>query len=170
MLSANEGGKAVTLSISSGAFANGREIPRRYTCDGVNVSPPLEWSGVPPDTQSLALIVEDPDAPDPKAPRTIWIHWILYNIPPSIHAIPEDLARHGLPAGALSGVNDWVKSGYGGPSPPIGSHRYYHRLYALNAVLPDLHGPRKPALLQAMHGKVLAEAALMGTYARRASP
>lgn len=159
----------MSLSISSGAFADGSAIPKRYTCDGANVSPPLAWSGVPADTQSLALIVEDPDAPDPQAPKTTWIHWILYNMPPTLRALPEDVARHGLPAGALDGVNDWLKAGYGGPCPPIGTHRYFHRLYALSAVLPDLQGPRKSALVKAMHGKVLAEAALIGIYARQAS-
>jgi Raf kinase inhibitor-like YbhB/YbcL family protein len=158
----------MTLSIRSGVFLDGGAIPERYTCDGANVSPPLDWSGVPADAQSLALIVEDPDAPDPKAPKTTWIHWILYNIPPSVRAIPEDAARHGVPAGTLKGINDWIKPGYGGPCPPIGRHRYFHRLYALGIVLPDLNGPRKAALLQAMQGKVLAEAVLMGTYARRA--
>jgi Raf kinase inhibitor-like YbhB/YbcL family protein len=159
----------VSLSISSAALADGQPIHKRYTCDGANVSPPLEWSGVPSNAQSLALIVEDPDAPDPKAPKTTWIHWILYNIPPSVHELREDVARYGLPAGVLEGVNDWTRTGYGGPCPPVGSHRYFHRLYALSALLPDLHGPRKSTLLQAMRGKVLAEAALMGVYARRAS-
>jgi Raf kinase inhibitor-like YbhB/YbcL family protein len=143
----------VTLPIRSGAFANGQRVPGRYTCDGANVSPPLNWSGVPA-----------------YAPKTTWIHWILYHIPPTVRAFPEDLARHGAPAGALDGGNDWMKSGFGGPCPPVGSHRYFHRLYALSAVRPDLHGPRKSPLLQAMRGKVLAEAALKGTYARRASP
>lgn len=156
----------MSLSISSQAFADGRPIPKQYTCDGANVSPPLDWSGVPANAKSLALIVEDPDAPDPAAPKTTWIHWILYNIPPAVHGLPEDLARHGVPAGALDGLNDWMKTGYGGPCPPIGSHRYFHRLYALSAVLPDLRRPRKAALVQAMHGKVLAEAALVGRYAR----
>src|SRR5271166_4100550 len=105
----------MTLSIRSAAFANDRPIPEDYTCDGANVSPPLEWSGVPSNAKSLALIVEDPDAPDPAAPKTTWIHWILYNIPPSVPALPEDLARHGAPAGALDGLNDWMKTGYGGP-------------------------------------------------------
>jgi Raf kinase inhibitor-like YbhB/YbcL family protein len=108
----------VTVSVKSGAFANGEPIPERYTCDGANVSPPLHWSGVPSNAQSLALIVEDPDAPDPNAPKTTWIHWILYNIPPTVRAFPENLARHGLPAGALDGLNDWMKIGYGGPCPP----------------------------------------------------
>ncbi len=158
----------MALSISSAAFANDRPIPKRFTCDGANVSPPLEWSGVPANAKSLALIVEDPDAPDPDAPKTTWIHWILYNIPPAVPGLTEDLARHGAPAGTLDGLNDWMKTGYGGPCPPIGSHRYFHRLYALSVVLPDLHRPRKAALVQAMHGKVLAEAALVGRYARPA--
>jgi Raf kinase inhibitor-like YbhB/YbcL family protein len=157
----------MTLSMSSPAFANDGLIPRQYTCDGTNVSPPLAWSGVPSNTRSLALIVEDPDAPDPAAPTTTWIHWIVYNIPPGIHELSQDVARHGKPAGALDGLNDWLKPGYGGPCPPIGTHRYFHRLYALSAVLPDLQRPRKAALVQAMHGKVLAEAALVGRYARR---
>ncbi|MGO9514400.1 MAG: YbhB/YbcL family Raf kinase inhibitor-like protein [Steroidobacteraceae bacterium] len=159
----------MTLAISSAAFANDRPIPKRYTCDGADLSPPLEWSGVPLNAKSLALIVEDPDAPDPEAPKTTWIHWILYNIPPTVHELPEDSARHGVPAGALEGLNDWVRTGYGGPCPPVGRHRYFHRLYALSAVLPDLHRPRKSALVQAMQGKVLAEAALVGLYARQAS-
>ncbi|MGO8975367.1 MAG: YbhB/YbcL family Raf kinase inhibitor-like protein [Steroidobacteraceae bacterium] len=159
----------MALSISSPAFVNDGSVPRQYTCDGTNVSPPLQWSGVPSDAKSLVLIVEDPDAPDPEAPKTTWIHWILYNIPPSIHELPADLARHGMPAGALDGLNDWLKTGYGGPCPPIGTHRYFHRLYALSAVLPDLQRPRRSTLMQAMHGKVLAEAALVGLYARRSA-
>jgi len=157
----------MALSISSPAFVNDGLIPRQYTCDGANVSPPLHWSGVPSNAKSLALIIEDPDAPDPEAPKTTWIHWILYNIPPNIDQLPEDLARHGIPAGALDGLYDWLRTGYGGPCPPIGTHRYVHRLFALSAVLPDLHGPRKSTLVQAMHGKVLVEAALVGLYARR---
>jgi Raf kinase inhibitor-like YbhB/YbcL family protein len=159
----------MTLSITSAAFSNGGWVPQQYTCDGANVSPPLEWTGVPTSAKSLTLIVEDPDAPDPEAPKTTWIHWIVYNIPPSNHGVPEDLVRHSIPAGALEGVNDWLKTGYGGPCPPIGTHRYFHRLYALSDALPDLHRPRKSTLVQAMHGKVLAEAALVGLYARRST-
>jgi hypothetical protein len=157
------------LSLKSAAFANGDPIPQRYTCDGADVSPPLEWSGVPPNAKSLALIVEDPDAPDPEAPKTTWIHWILYNISPSLHGLPEDLTHHGMPPGILEGLNDWKRPGYGGPCPPVGNHRYFHRLYALSELLPDLHRPRKSVLVQAMHGKVLAEAALVGRYAHRVS-
>lgn len=154
-------------AISSAAFSHGGSIPKRYTCDGADVSPPLEWSRVPSNAQSLALIVEDPDAPDPKAPQTTWIHWILYNIPPSVHGLAEDVAKHGVPSGALDGINDWRRRGYGGPCPPVGTHRYFHRMYALSVVLPDLHGPGKLTLVKAMHGRVLAEAALLGLYARR---
>lgn len=158
----------MSMSIRSPAFASGGLIPPRYTCEGDDISPPLEWSGVPELTKSLALIVEDPDAPDPQAPQTTWIHWVVYDIAATVHALPENAALRGLPAGALSGRNDWGKSGYGGPCPPVGQHRYYHRLYALSEVLPDLKEPRKPALVRAMHGKLLAEASLLGLYGRKA--
>ena len=154
----------MTLLIGSAAFANNSPIPTRYTCDGLDVSPPLEWSGIPASAKSLALIVEDPDAPDPEAPKTTWVHWVLYNISPGVSGLLEDAARK-IPAGALDGLNDWMRTGYCGPCPPIGRHRYFHRLYALSVVLADLHKPRKSKLLQAMHGKVLAEAALVGLYA-----
>lgn len=156
----------MTLSLKSAAFAPDGPIPPRYTCDGADVSPPLKWQGVPADAKSLALIIEDPDAPDPAAPKTTWIHWILYNIPPALRELPEDLARHGLPPGVLEGLNDWKRTGYGGPCPPIGTHRYFHRLYALNGLLPDLRRPCKSMLAHAMQGKVVAEAVLVGRYAR----
>lgn len=156
----------MNLLISSAAFADNCPIPKRYTCDGLDVSPPLQWSGIPSNAKSLALIVEDPDAPDPQAPKTTWVHWILYNIPPTITGLPEDITHHVVPAGALDGLNDWMRTGYGGPCPPVGRHRYFHRLYALSVVLPNLHRPRRSKLLQAMHGKVLAEALLVGLYAR----
>jgi Raf kinase inhibitor-like YbhB/YbcL family protein len=157
----------MTLSLKSAAFANDGPIPQRYTCDGAGVSPPLEWQGVPTDAKSLALIVEDPDAPDPAEPKTTWVHWILYNIPSTISGLPEDLVHHHMPSGILEGLSDWNKTGYGGPCPPIGNHRYLHRLYALNEMLPDLRRPRKSVLAQAMQGKVVAEAVLVGRYARR---
>ncbi len=159
----------MNMSIQSSAFAAGGLIPVRYTCEGDDRSPPLEWSGVPARTRSLALIVEDPDAPDPRAPQTTWIHWIVYNIPATVHALPENAARAALPAGALSGRNDWGKTGYGGPCPPVGQHRYFHRLYALSEVLPDLKEPRKSVLVRAMHGKMLAEASLLGLFGRTAA-
>jgi Raf kinase inhibitor-like YbhB/YbcL family protein len=156
----------MTMSLKSVAFAHDGPIPQRYSCDGADVSPPLEWRGVPTDAKSLALIIEDPDAPDPAAPKITWIHWILYNIPPTLSGLPEDLARHGMPPGTLEGLNDWKRTEYGGPCPPIGNHRYFHRLYALSEVLPDLRRPRKSTLAQAMQGKVVAEAVLVGRFAR----
>jgi Raf kinase inhibitor-like YbhB/YbcL family protein len=155
---------AVTLSIHCSAFAQGAAIPKRYTCDGDDVSPPLSWSGAPAGAKSLVLVIEDPDAPDPAAPKTTWVHWILYNIPPSTASLAEDAARHGLPPGTLSGRNDWGRTQYGGPCPPIGRHRYFHRLFALDGLLPDLRGPNRSSITRAMHGHVLAEAELIGTY------
>ncbi len=154
----------MTLSIKCDAFAPGGAIPKRYTCEGDDVSPPLAWSGLPAGTKSLALIIEDPDAPDPQAPKTTWVHWVLYNLAPTATSLAENAMQHGLPQGTLLGRNDWGRTGYGGPCPPIGRHRYFHRLFALDVLLPDLHGPRKAPLEKAMRGHILAEAALMGTY------
>ncbi|HEX9700972.1 MAG TPA: YbhB/YbcL family Raf kinase inhibitor-like protein [Acidobacteriota bacterium] len=152
------------LELRSSAFSHEGKIPTEYTADGRDISPPLSWSGAPEATQSLALIVDDPDAPDPANPRTTWVHWVLYNLPPSV----TGLARDGdeLPEGAREGLNDWGRTGYGGPAPPIGRHRYFHKLYALATVLPDLHQPSKEELLKAMEGHVLASAELIGTYAK----
>ncbi len=150
------------MKISSSAFRPGGAIPSRYTCDGDDVSAPLAWSGVPREAKSLVLVVDDPDAPDPEAPQMTWIHWVLYNLPPDCGGLPEAVDE--LPAGAREGVNDWRRTGYGGPCPPIGTHRYFHRLYALDAVLPDLHGPTRAELDAAMRGHVIAEAELVGTY------
>jgi Raf kinase inhibitor-like YbhB/YbcL family protein len=150
--------------LTSPAFANNGKIPAQYTCDGVDISPPLSWSDAPQGTRSLALIVDDPDAPDPKAPKVIWVHWVIYNIPADVTSLPEDAARHGLPAGAQQGLNDSKRVGYNGPCPPIGRHRYFHKLYALDTVLQDLGHPTKAQLVSAMQGHVLAEAQLVGTY------
>ena len=150
--------------LSSPAFANNGKIPAQYTCDGVDISPPLSWSDAPQGTRSFALSVDDPDAPDPKAPKVIWVHWVIYNIPADVQSLPEDAARHGLPAGAQQGLNDSKRVGYNGPCPPIGMHRYFHKLYALDTVLQDLGHPTKAQLLSAMQGHVLAEAQLVGTY------
>lgn len=155
----------MTLMLTSPAFAPGGEIPRVHTCQGGDVSVPLAWHGVPAGTKSLALIVDDPDAPDPRAPRMTWVHWVLYNMPPAAAGL--DAGAKQLPPGTLEGLNDWKRTGYGGPCPPVGRHRYFHKLYALDAVLPDLGHPTKPALERAMHGHVLAEAALIGTYEKR---
>lgn len=155
------------LAIHSPAFADGGEIPTRFTCEGDDVSPALEWSGVPAGTKSLALVVDDPDAPDPKAPKMVYVHWVLYGLPPSATGLPEGVARSALPPGAKEGLNDWKRLGYGGPCPPIGRHRYYFKLYALSEALGDLGKVTKAKLLDAMKGKVIEEAAVMGTYQKR---
>ena len=150
------------MFITSSAFLSGESIPSLHTCEGRNVSPSLAWGGVPPGAKSLVLMVDDPDAPDPAAPRMTWVHWLLYNLPIDGTGLPE--AVQVLPAGCLQGLNDWKRTGYGGPCPPIGRHRYFHKLYALDAVLPDLGTPDKKRLEQAMLGHVIAEAQLIGTY------
>lgn len=156
----------MSMIIESASFQHHGEIPPRHTCDGQNISPALSWQNVPAGTRSLALIVEDPDAPDPDAPRTIWVHWVLYNIPAGTNGLHESVSAKELPAGTLQGVNDWKNYGYGGPCPPIGKHRYYHRLFALDAVLPDLKHPTKARLEQAMQGHIIAQASLVGLYKR----
>jgi hypothetical protein len=153
------------LKITSTAFEHDGTIPKRFTCEGSDVSPPLGWSGVPAGTRSLVLIVDDPDAPDPAAPKLTWVHWVLYNLPADSTGLPE--GAHSLPAGTLEGTNDWKRTGYGGPCPPIGRHRYFHKLYALDVTLPDLKRPGKKELEKAMHGHVLAEAQLVGTYQKQ---
>ena len=150
--------------LASPAFANNGSIPKQYTCEGTDISPPLRWSGVPQGTKSFALIIDDPDAPDPRAPRMTWVHWVVYDIPADAQGLPEDAAKSGLPAGARQGLNDWKRAAYGGPCPPIGRHRYFHRLYALDTVRPDLGPVTKSQLLDAIKGHVIAEAQLIGTY------
>ncbi len=157
----------MTLTIRSTAFAADREIPSLYTCEGEDVSPPLAWSGIPSGTKSLALVVDDPDAPDPAAPKMTWVHWVLYDIPADCAALPEAANAAALPAGTREGTNDWGHTGYGGPCPPIGRHRYFHKLYALDTVLPNLGRPRKAALEKAMQGHILAQATLVGTYRKK---
>ena len=153
----------VPLSLSSSAFANGAEMPARYTCDGGDVSPPLSWSGVPAAARSLALIVDDPDAPDPQEPRMIWVHWVLYNLPPDSAGLAEAAPP---PAGAIAGINDFQRTRYGGPCPPVGRHRYFFKLYALDRTLPELGHATKAPVERAMAGHILAEAQLIGTYQR----
>jgi len=155
------------LSISSTAFAPHGEIPVRFTCEGEDLSPPLAWAGAPAGTKGFALIVDDPDAPDPAAPRMTWVHWVLYDLPASANGLPEAVAAAALPAGTREGVNDWKRTGWGGPCPPIGRHRYFFKLYALDTVLGDLSRPTQAALEQAMAGHVLARAELVGTYQKR---
>jgi Raf kinase inhibitor-like YbhB/YbcL family protein len=154
------------MSINSSAFTQNGDIPQRYTCDGEDISPPLAWSDLPEGTKSLVLIVDDPDAPDPAAPKMTWVHWVLYNIPPDASGLQEAIAPSHLPPGTLEGINDWKRTGYGGPCPPIGRHRYFHKLYALDAVLPDLGKPTKAALEKAMEGHVISAVELIGTYER----
>ena len=157
----------MTLNLTSSAFGHGGEIPPRCTCEGQDLSPDLAWAGVPVGTRTLVLIVDDPDAPDPAAPKMTYVHWVLYNIPATAAGLPEGISSAGLPTGTREGVNDWRRTGYGGPCPPIGRHRYFHKLYALDTVLPDLHRPTKPALEAAMQGHVLGQAELMGTYQKK---
>lgn len=152
------------LKLTSSAFAHSGAIPRRYTCQGDDISVPLAWSGAPVATKSFVLIVDDPDAPDPKAPRMTWVHWVLYNLPQSSSALPEGVPAGALPKGTLEGLNDWKRTGYGGPCPPIGRHRYFHKLYALDTLLPAIESPTKADLEQAMKGHVLEKSELIGTY------
>lgn len=155
------------MKLTSTTFTHEGAIPAPYTCEGRDISPQLAWSDVPAGTRSLVLIVDDPDAPDPAAPKMTWVHWLLYNIPPTTNELPEAIAPADLPPGTGEGINDWQRTGYGGPCPPIGVHRYFHKLYALDTMLPDLGQPTKTALEAAMAGHVLAQAVLMGTYIKQ---
>ncbi|RQW04475.1 YbhB/YbcL family Raf kinase inhibitor-like protein [candidate division KSB1 bacterium] len=155
----------MSLTLESPVFQHQGDIPALYTCDGKDISPPLGWSGVPPDARSLALIVDDPDAPDPARPRRIWVHWILYNLPAAAE-LPEGVRPRDLPAGARQGLNDSNRIGYGGPCPPIGKHRYFFKLYALDIVLPDADKMTKPQLEKAMQGHIVAQTELVGLYQR----
>ena len=157
----------MSLSITSPSFEPRGEIPAKYTCEGQDVSPALSWSGVPNGAKSLALIVDDPDAPDPKAPNMTWVHWVLYGLPATAKGLPEGVSDEDLPDGTRQGQNDWKRSGYGGPCPPIGRHRYFFKLYALDTVLPDLGAPTKAALEKAMEDHILAKAELVGTYQKK---
>ncbi len=157
-----EGGGKMTISITSTAFTDGEMIPRDYTCDGRNISPPLAFADVPEGAKSLAIIVDDPDAP-----MGTWVHWVLYNIPNTVSGVPAGIASDRvLPNGAHHGINSFSKFGYGGPCPPSGTHRYYFKLYALDTELMQEPGLSKDELLKAMQGHVLAEGQLMGRYKR----
>ena len=155
----------MTLKLTSPAFADAGEIPAKYTCEGQDVSPPLAWSGVPANARSLALVVDDPDAPDPAAPTMTWVHWVLYDLPPGAGTLPEGARTP--PPGTRQGSNDWQRTGYGGPCPPVGRHRYFFKLYALDALLPDLGAASKTKLEAAMKQHVIARAELVGTYRKR---
>ncbi len=162
-----DGGTPVTMTLTSPAFRAGGEIPSQYTCEGKNLSPPLEWSGVPAAAKSLALVVDDPDAPDPKAPKMTYVHWVLVDLPPAAKGLAEAVLPADLPKGARAGLNDWKRPAYGGPCPPIGRHRYFFKLYALDAPLASLGSPTKAELEKAMEGHVLARAELIGTYEKK---
>lgn len=153
----------MALEVKSPAFSEGSAIPTQYTCDGRDVSPPLAWSGVPPGAASLALVCDDPDAP-----RGTWVHWVVFDLPPSSKGLPEGVpAKDEVASGGLQGTNDFRKIGYGGPCPPGGTHRYVFTLYALDSKLRLSAGATKKELLAAARGHVLAEGKLTGKYTRR---
>jgi Raf kinase inhibitor-like YbhB/YbcL family protein len=152
--------------ITSNSFQNGGEIPSKFTCEGNDCSPALNWSAGLANIKTFALIVDDPDAPDPEAPKMTWVHWVLFNIPSSTRGLPEAVSSTKLPAGTCEGINDWKRTGYGGPCPPIGRHRYFFKLYALDCDL-ELTKPTKAALEKAMQGHILAETVLLGTYQKQ---
>jgi len=155
----------MALVIKSSAFAPNGAIPIKHTCEDNDVSPALEWSGVPERAKSLALIVDDPDAPDPKAPKMVYVHWVLYDMPPSSGGLPEGVKAAQLPKGTREGKNDFGNRGYGGPCPPIGRHRYFFKLYALDTSLGELGGePKKADVERAMKGHIIEQAELVGTY------
>ncbi len=152
------------FTLTSPSFAHEQAIPSKYTCEGADLSPPLAWSGAPAGTKSFALIVDDPDAPDPRAPKMTWVHWVVVDLPATASALVEDATDGNLPPGAREGKNDWHKIGWGGPCPPIGRHRYFFKLYALDTLLPDLSTPTKSDLERTLRAHILAETVLIGTY------
>ncbi len=156
--------ETMSLTLSSKAFAHGGEIPKKHTCEAEDLSPPLNWEGVPENTESLVLIVDDPDAPDPKAPKTVWVHWVLYNLSSDTGGLSEGTTQRNLPGGAKEGLNDWIRVGYGGPCPPIGRHRYFFKLYALDTLLEFKDYPTKAEVEAAMKGHVVEHCELVGTY------
>jgi hypothetical protein len=160
------GGTAMALSLTSPSFGHQDAIPTKHTCEGDDVSPALAWSGVPQGTKSLVLIVDDPDAPDPRAPKTTWVHWVVFNIPPTATGLAEAVKKD-APSGAAQGLNDWGRAGYGGPCPPVGRHRYFHKLYALDTMLQGLGTPRKADVERAMEGHILERTELIGTYQKK---
>ena len=159
------GGKSpATMTMTSPAFGANEDIPSEYTCEGGDTSPPLAWDGVPADAKALALIVDDPDAPDPAAPKRTWVHWVAV-LPANSRTLPAGAAAR-MPEGATVGKNDWGKAGYGGPCPPVGKHRYFFKLYALDLSL-DASGLDKAALIGRIDGHVLAKGELIGRYQKR---
>jgi Raf kinase inhibitor-like YbhB/YbcL family protein len=163
LLSGAAADTAMALTITSPAFKQGGKVPSAYTCEGDDLSPPLSFEGAPQGTKSLALVIDDPDAPDPKAPKRVWVHWVLFNLPPDSKGVAENASAKGLPAGAVQGVNDFQSKAYGGPCPPIGRHRYFLKLYALDVMLPA-KPLNKAEFERAIEGHVLGKAELMATY------
>lgn len=157
----------MAFQLKSPSFSHEGEIPSKYTCEGQDISPPLTWSDPPKGTAMYALIVDDPDAPDPRAPKMTWVHWVLYNIPATATGLKEAIPMKDLPAGTEEGTNDWGNSGYGGPCPPIGRHRYFFKLYALSKKVTGIRLPTKGDLEKAMEGSILAKAQLIGTYEKK---
>ncbi len=155
----------MTMQLTSSTFKHMGPLPTETTCEGSDRSPALAWSGAPPGTRSFALICDDPDAPDPSAPRMVYVHWVIYNLPASCAGLDAGAAP--LPQGTREGINDWKRTGYSGPCPPIGRHRYFFKLYALDSELPDLAKPSKAELLKAIEGHTLEKAELVGTYEKR---
>ena len=154
----------MTLKVTSNAFQHAGSIPAQYTCEGKDISPPLAWAGLPNNTKSVAMIVDDPDAPDPAKPQRVYVHWVVYNIPAQTTSFAENASKSGMPAGAVQGKNDWGKPEYGGPCPPIGRHRYFFKLYALDTTLAGLKDATKADVERAMKGHVVDSGELMGTY------
>lgn len=169
LLSAGATGSAAAdpaqFRLSSPAFADGKEIPAHFTCDGGSISPPLAWTNPPADTKSFALVVTDVDAPDPKAPLKPWIHWVVYAIPADVRGLDEGASRK-LPPGSRNGRSDWKTADYGGPCPPVGKHRYVFELYALDLPPSNLGSPSRQALFSRIEPNVLGKARLTGLYAR----
>ncbi len=152
----------MVFTLTSPVFAHNGEIPILYTCEGEDIPPPLRWTGVPPEAKSLVLIVDDPDAPDPAHPKMTWLHWVLYNLPAELSGLAEGISR--LPGTSVTGVNSWNRHNYGGPCPPIGRHRYFFKLYALDRLLDRLVPGSGEQVEAAMRGHVLSSTQIMGTY------
>jgi hypothetical protein len=158
----------MAIKVTSSAFQQGGSIPAKYTCEGQDISPPLAWSGAPSSAKTIAMIVDDPDAPDPAKPQRVYVHWVVYNIPAATNSLSENASKSGMPKGAVQGKNDFGNAGYGGPCPPIGRHRYFFKLYALDTDLTGLSAPKKADLERAIKGHVVDSGELMGTYQKAA--
>ena len=162
------GGKLMAFTISSPDFGDNQLIPTKFTCEGDNISPALDWQDPPKGTKSFVLIIDDPDAPDPRAPKRTWVHWVAYDIPEKVREIPQNIPPdERLLNGGTSGFSDFKKYGYGGPCPPIGEHRYFFKLYALKTFLGLPPGKTKNDVMQALEGKVLGEAKFIGKYSKK---